>query len=118
MYVIRDDSGKITALSTERTINSERADPNDPELKAFLYSANVNFTASHQLEESDSGSVRIIEDLVNVLIERGVILFTDLPIQAQQRLLERKMLRKMARKEKGLPDEDESFILSEDGDIF
>ncbi len=114
MYITRDYQGKITGLSLDPTDLSEKADPNDPELKAFLSQANPDMSASNQLRELDSASVRIIEDLVDVLIGRGVILFTDLPEQAQMRLLERKMLRKIVRKEKGLPDEDEGFILSDD----
>lgn len=114
MYVTRDSEGKISGLSVSPTEHSEAADPNDPELRAFLSSANPELTAADQLQGLDASSVRVIEDLIDVLIDRGTILFTDLPLQAQKRLLERKLLRKIVRKEKGLPDEDSGFLLSDD----
>lgn len=114
MYIIRDSQGQISGLSIEPNGTNEVADPNNPELKAFLYKANPELSATDKMEELDVASVRIIEDLVDVLIDKGAILFTDLPQQAQKRLLERKMLRRMVRKEKGLPDETESFLLSDD----
>ena len=114
MYITRDSEGKISGLSLSPTEFSEPADPNDEELRAFLSSANPKLSASDQLEGLDSASVRVIEDLIDVLVDRGTILFTDLPVQAQKRLLERKLLRKIVRKEKGLPDEDSGFLLSDD----
>ena len=37
--------------------------------------------------------VRVLEDLINLLIDNGVIRITDLPEAAQQKLLERGALR-------------------------
>jgi len=45
------------------------------------------------LNQSDPGLVRVIEDLIDVLINRGVIQFTDLPEAAQTKLLERRETR-------------------------
>lgn len=114
MYIIRDPQGRISGLSLEPTETNEVADHNSPELREFLSKANPDQSAAEQMEVLDVASVRIIEDLVDVLIDKGAILFTDLPEQAQKRLLERKMLRRMVRKEKGLPVEEESFLLSDD----
>ncbi|MBY0266684.1 MAG: hypothetical protein K2W84_09755 [Burkholderiales bacterium] len=41
----------------------------------------------------DARLVRVLEDLVDTLIERNVIRLTDLPEDAQQKLLERKRFR-------------------------
>ncbi len=38
--------------------------------------------------------MRVIEDLIDVLIERGAFRFTDLPEHAQEKLLKRRGLRK------------------------
>lgn len=38
--------------------------------------------------------MRVLEDVINVLMDKGVISFTDLPEPAQQKLLERQSLRK------------------------
>ena len=45
------------------------------------------------LSQSDTAIARVLEDLVDVLITRGVIQFTDLPIAAQDKLLSRRQTR-------------------------
>lgn len=45
------------------------------------------------LSQSDTSLVRVLEDLIDVLINRGVIQFTDLPEAAQTKLLERRETR-------------------------
>jgi hypothetical protein len=47
------------------------------------------------LSESDAAIARVLEDLVDVLITRGVIQFTDLPEAAQNKLLNRRQTRAM-----------------------
>lgn len=50
------------------------------------------------LEDSDLGLARVLEDLIDLLSQKGVIQFTDLPEAAQEKLLSRKDLRKRAQK--------------------
>lgn len=45
------------------------------------------------LNQTDVGLVRVLEDLIDALITRGVIQFTDLPQAAQAKLLERRQSR-------------------------
>jgi hypothetical protein len=45
------------------------------------------------LEQSDMRLVRVLEDLIDLLIARDVIRFTDLPRAAQEKLLERRSMR-------------------------
>ena len=45
------------------------------------------------LQESDMRLVRVLEDLIDLLIDRDVIRFTDLPLPAQEKLMERRSLR-------------------------
>lgn len=45
------------------------------------------------LSQSDIGLARVLEDVIDVLITRGVIQFTDLPDEAQAKLLERRQTR-------------------------
>ena len=46
---------------------------------------------THLLSSSDAGLARVTEDLIELLIARGVIRFTDLPLAAQNKLLEQAM---------------------------
>jgi hypothetical protein len=42
---------------------------------------------------SDMGIIRLLEDLIDLLIQKNVIIFTELPEQARERITERKRLR-------------------------
>lgn len=53
----------------------------------------TNPTPSDSLSQTDIGLARVLEDLIDVLITRGVIQFTDLPEAAQAKLLERRQTR-------------------------
>ncbi len=50
-------------------------------------------SAPDVLSQTDVGLARVLEDLIDVLITRGVIQFTDLPLVAQLKLLERRETR-------------------------
>ena len=52
-----------------------------------------NNTPEKSLSESDADMARVMEDLIDVLIHRGVIQFTDLPEAAQAKLLHRRKTR-------------------------
>ncbi len=45
------------------------------------------------LSPTDTGLARVLEDLIDVLISKGLIQFTDLPESAQRKLLERRSTR-------------------------
>lgn len=88
-YVQRDASGMVCAVyaAPQPTAQEELPDGH-PDLLAFL-----RIPPAHTLGESDLALVRVIEDLVDLLVQKGVILFTDLPTQAQSKLLMRGRLR-------------------------
>ncbi len=50
-------------------------------------------SGSTLLNQTDIGMARVLEDLIDVLITRGLIQFTDLPEAAQEKLLERRETR-------------------------
>lgn len=53
----------------------------------------ITHDPSKALSDTDTSLVRVLEDLIDVLITRGVIQFTDLPEAAQAKLLERRETR-------------------------
>ena len=64
------------------------------------------------LNQTDVGLVRVLEDLIDVLITRGLIQFTDLPQAAQDKLLERRETRaSMADRLSLYPRDDDSGLL-------
>jgi len=63
-----------------------------------------------ELAETDSGVARITEDLIDILILRGLIQFTDFPPAAQAKLLSRRQTRAtLSRRLRLLDDQDDTL---------
>lgn len=91
-YVIRDAEGKIVQVFDQPVTGAAEALAADSsELKAFQNEHNVSTIEAlrRQLAETDRGMARLVEDLIDVLISKGVIKFTDLPAAAGAKYLER-----------------------------
>jgi hypothetical protein len=96
-YAMRNANGQIIALFAEASADAtELVDVNLPEVAEFL-SLTKGAPSSPEIIEhlsaSDISMVRVLEDLLEVLIAKKVILFTDLPTAAQKKLLERRSAR-------------------------
>jgi 5S rRNA maturation endonuclease (ribonuclease M5) len=87
-HIIRNPNGNIIGLSDEdHDGTGEELSLSHPDVQAFLDAAR------NQLSSSDTETIRVIEDIVDVLIQKKVILLTDLPEAAQQKLSERQRMR-------------------------
>ncbi|PYF84295.1 MULTISPECIES: hypothetical protein [Marinomonas] len=69
--------------------------PNDPTVASILEKKFTSASTSTQeiLASSDGEMMRILEDLVDLLTEKRLIQFTELPLAAQKKLLGRKWVR-------------------------
>lgn len=106
MYIKRNNAGEIEQLSRVATDEcQERIDADAPELDDFL--GRENNESGAKLAQSDLGLVRVIEDLVDVLIERNLISFTDLPEAARDKLMTRQTLRQRRNSVSLLSEKDE-----------
>ena len=86
--VIRDSHGQIVGLAEQDpAAPGEELSLSDPEVQAFLRAAR------DQLSSSDSETIRVIEDLVDVLVRKGLLMLTDLPEAAQEKLTIRRQMR-------------------------
>ena len=91
-YVKRDEAGQIVSVSLSREDDDQEfLDAESAQLAAFFEDARAS---ADSLRESDTDLVRVLEDLIEMLTAKGVILFTELPVSAQQKILLRKRLRK------------------------
>ena len=89
-FVQRDATGEIIAVSREARAGFSEALPDDhPDLQTFLKSV-VDYT---ELARTDLDFVRVLEDLLDVLFAKGVLLFTELPEEAQAKIMQRRALR-------------------------
>ena len=89
-YIRRNAEGTIVALLAEPALDaSENLSSIDAEVLAFL-SAGGSVETFRTL---DLDFVRVTEDLIQALIEKGVLAFTDLPHEAQEKLRARASFR-------------------------
>ena len=112
-YVIRDAGGKIVQIS-EHPVDggSEQISADSADYQQF-----VEDQAAHSAEElrlqlatSDTGMARLVEDLVDVLITKGVIKFTDLPPAAGSKYLDRQTARERLHGYKNLLVDEKDII--------
>ncbi|MDP3585613.1 MAG: hypothetical protein Q8R61_10850 [Thiobacillus sp.] len=89
-YVKRDEQGRISTLSLVPESGLEEIPATSPELLDFMRNAGMEQST---LQQSDMRLVRVLEDLIDLLIDRDVIRFTDLPLPAQEKLMERRSMR-------------------------
>lgn len=66
--------------------------------------------ALDKLAESDQALIRVVEDLVDTLIAKDLLRFTDLPVAAQAKLLDRRSLRHSVNALNLLQDDDQQVI--------
>lgn len=93
-YIKRNNSGEITALYRESPDSgAEHLPPNHPEIVAFLENNGDSQDSISALSESDKDIARVTEDLIHLLISKNLILFTELPVPVQKKLLAREKLR-------------------------
>ena len=94
-FVHRDAEGNILAVYEDHIEGTEEVAHDDPALEAFIQ-RNLPH-AGAVLDEwamSDLALARVMEDLIEILMDKKVIMFTDFPEGAQQKLRERRGLRK------------------------
>ncbi|GEK74121.1 MULTISPECIES: tryptophan synthase subunit beta like protein [Halomonas] len=92
MYVQRDEGGNIQLVSREETPDCAEFLPADsPELLAFLSEGEAG---KARFQASDLAFVRVLEDVIDLLMDKGLIRFTELPEAAQQKVMERQSLRR------------------------
>ncbi|WP_163557311.1 tryptophan synthase subunit beta like protein [Halomonas sp. NO4] len=93
MYVKRNEQGQIVQAAREPSGDCrEFVPPCAPDLQAFM--AEDDEFEGVDLSKTDLGFIRVLEDLLDVLMDKGVISFTDLPEPAQQKVMERQSLRR------------------------
>ena len=96
-YVSRDSAGKISGVFEHAEVAvAEEIGADDPELKRFLIEQGLSTpdSARQVLEESDRKMIRLVDDLIDLMIEKDVIKFTDLPPAAGEKYLQRQVARK------------------------
>ncbi|MCB1955164.1 MAG: hypothetical protein KDG55_05780 [Rhodocyclaceae bacterium] len=94
LYVRRDGAGSIVSVSlVADEDHPEAAEAGSADVQRFV----GRLGGANPIASTDLGLVRVIEDLIDLLIARDLIRFTDLPDAAQEKLMERRSMRRSNR---------------------
>lgn len=95
MYIKRNKQGDIIGISEiQDKEHDEAANDSDPEFIRFLKGeALKNANMQRDLEQTDKEFVRVLEDVIQILMDRNIIQFTDLPKAARDKFAKRHHLR-------------------------
>lgn len=94
-YAKRDRQGRIEALFAEPREGAEEfLAPDDPAVVGFLLPEGADSDDSTvYLSATDTALARVLEDLIELLVQKGVLLYTELPSDAQRKLSRRRRIR-------------------------
>ncbi len=110
-YAKRNTDGEIMALfDTDQGQGLEAVKYSDPDVIRFLSGSETGHKTLAFLQQSDLDLARVVEDLIELMVDKDLILFTELPTAAQEKLLGRKQARESLG-EAGLLIVDESEII-------
>lgn len=108
IYISRNSDQQIVEIEFSPAPHLEEISLFDPELKTFLESSeHSEKLIKTVLDKLDSDMVRVIEDLVDILIDKDVIRFTDLPQPVQNKLLFKKSIRSTLSEDNSILSNDE-----------
>lgn len=94
LYAERDRNGKLVAIRKKSPEEEAMAEPIDQEeLVEFLTDENGVDGSVSLLRSTDMRVIRVLEDLIDTLIAKNVIMLTDLPDDAQLLISTRKKAR-------------------------
>lgn len=94
LYAQRDKHGAIIALYARARKNAaEEVSIDDAEVQTFLGNRENTDQLRRFLDLSDTNLARVVEDLIELLVDKNLILFTELPRAAQDKLVTRRQAR-------------------------
>lgn len=109
-YVQRNAQGALSRVNATAFAEANETLPADhPEILAWQDS--VVERRLQQLRQSDMDMIRVLDDLIQVLTQKGVIRVTDLPAAAQAKLMDRSQAREALDGLNNLITEDEGGLI-------
>lgn len=94
LYVERNSDGEIISVRRDPGGSEmEQKQSIDDEILMFLSKNGSKDSILHLLSKMDVSIIRILEDLIDLLVDKNIIMFSELPEQAREKLRNRKHLR-------------------------
>lgn len=105
-YVERNQQGKIVSVRRDANMpGMEFKQSVDDEILEFLGREETNDSLIRLLASTDVGVMRILEDLINLLVNKNIIMSTEFPEDAQKKLRQRQQMRQRISKETFIVDD-------------
>lgn len=94
-YLKRNSAGEVVALmAVESNDAREWASPDSPEVLLFLAGVQPGSDGGNanklEMLAADLSLIRVIEDVIDILIDKNIIIFSELPAPVQEKLLRKK----------------------------
>ena len=110
-YVQRDAQGLLVRVEPAAYAEAtETLAADNHEIQTWFANAAVE-NSLKQLKQSDLEMIRVLDDLIQVLTQKGVIRVTDLPPAAQAKLMDRNQAREALGGLSQLIDDDETGLI-------
>ncbi|APG17366.1 tryptophan synthase subunit beta [Kosakonia radicincitans DSM 16656] len=111
-YIERDAEGRITRVESSPFAGMvEQREEDTQEITEWIRIHAMHQETLKRLQQSDLEMVRVLEDLIEVLMSKGIISITDLPQAAQSKLINRTQARlTLSGLERLIDDEDEGIF--------
>ena len=106
LYVKHDENNNIIDLRFSKMDGYTETSLFDDEIAKFLHNSKNEDLIKDVLKRLDLEMVRVTEDMVDVMIEKNILLFTDLPEPVQNKLLFKKSLRQLLNPQISLIEEE------------
>lgn len=103
IYVKRDETGRVIAVSQEAMEGFEQTDESAAsEINEVLASATDSL-----FQNSDLEFIRVLDDVIDILIAKNLLLFTELPEAVQEKYTQRTQMRERRRESLNLLEDEE-----------
>ncbi|MBM6550448.1 hypothetical protein [Marinomonas ostreistagni] len=94
LYAKLDENGDILDVATQHSEEyNTLVAPDNPVVANILAQKLDQKSSQDLLHSSDQDMMRVLEDLIDLLAEKRLIQFTELPLAAQKKILSRKWVR-------------------------
>ena len=112
LFALKDEQGGVLAISDKQLAeNWTPIDLEDQSLLSFLQ-RNPSI-GSKVMQAADADFIRVLEDVIDLLIDKQIIQFTELPDPVQNKLLNRRRYREEMRNK-----DDRTELIDSDDSIF
>ena len=94
-YAERDQNGTIIAIRRDNDGDNVDSEPlSGEQLEEFLATEFGQSSYLLLLRSADRNMIRVLDDLIQVLVKKNIIMLTDLPAEAREKLGRRQEVRR------------------------